>query len=316
MYPAHPPRRSLRDDYINMLGLLRYNQLHEIQRLTQIAAMHINNAPDVVYAIEYRIHNAHPHEKLPALYLADCIVKNVGGIYLQLFSESMDRLFFEVYNTCDPATKHELLTLLGTWKPLLPYVYRTISEKLSPPVPTRPHVIGTTSTPSTTVQQSLSKATRKDIVEKMYSRPSQCPLCAIRFEDDDSRNKHMDSHVETSKKSKLQKRSLYLDANNWVTYGTKQRAESLTTPEPQTEKKPRVSADSVSTDMKACPVCAEEFNLEYDEDEDEWMYDDVVLDDDGVLYHSTCFSQVDYKFAGKKRLSEGHVEAKKVKHGD
>src|SRR5581483_8089303 len=59
---------------------------------------------------------AAPELKLPVLYLLDSISKNVGGIYIQIFSHNLARTFLDAYNVVDQGTKQKLEKVLSTWK--------------------------------------------------------------------------------------------------------------------------------------------------------------------------------------------------------
>ncbi|KAL0248603.1 hypothetical protein GEMRC1_003837 [Eukaryota sp. GEM-RC1] len=263
----------------------------------------------------------------------------IGQPYIGLFAESMERLFFVVYNSCDPATKHELLNLNNTWLHVLPLVHRNISSKLVPPMsfaqtpmhhtpqnappshrPANPNASHRHHHPAAAQRKSQNLA-HHPIIEKMYGSPHYCPLCAMRFSSEDIRDKHMDTHVVKSKPTS-QQRQLYLNASDWATYGTPQRTaeardKSIREIEQQDlqEQKPRIAVESVEIDEKKCFVCDEEFNLVYDDDEDEWMFEDCIYDADAAeLYHSSCYKQVETQNeesldAGEKTTSTNRIRS-------
>ncbi|CAG8543431.1 10925_t:CDS:10 [Paraglomus occultum] len=107
---------SVRQDYRASLADLTWNSKPMITHLTIIAQENIKAANAIVQAIEDRIRNAAPELKLPVLYLLDSISKNVGGIYIQIFSHNLARTFLDAYNVVDQATKQKLEKVLSTWK--------------------------------------------------------------------------------------------------------------------------------------------------------------------------------------------------------
>jgi hypothetical protein len=54
--------------------------------------------------------------KLPVLYLMDSIIKNVGGVYIQLFSKNLFNTFCNAFDKVDFTTKNDLVRLWQTWK--------------------------------------------------------------------------------------------------------------------------------------------------------------------------------------------------------
>lgn len=53
--------------------------------------------------------------KLPALYLIDSILKNVGGEYVQIFSQDIFKNFVKCFNEVDDPVKQKFLKVLETW---------------------------------------------------------------------------------------------------------------------------------------------------------------------------------------------------------
>ena len=82
-----------------------------------------------------------PARKLPALYLLDSIVKNVGTPYTLFLSRNLYSTFMNAYSLVDPHTRQKLDEMLQTWKapnpgsletkPVFPHeVTRPIEEAL------------------------------------------------------------------------------------------------------------------------------------------------------------------------------------------
>jgi len=58
---------------------------------------------------------------MPTLYLMDSICKNIGGLYVQLFSQHLLQMFSAVWFTAsDETTREQLRHLVGTWVGLFP----------------------------------------------------------------------------------------------------------------------------------------------------------------------------------------------------
>lgn len=62
----------------------------------------------------------HPPRKLPALYLLDSIVKNVGTPYTLFFGRKLYQTFMEAYASVDNATRRKMDEMLKTWKEPVP----------------------------------------------------------------------------------------------------------------------------------------------------------------------------------------------------
>lgn len=63
---------------------------------------------------------APPQRKLPAIYLLDSIVKNVGTPYTLFFGKNLYQTFMDVYASVDQRTRHKLEEMLQTWKEPVP----------------------------------------------------------------------------------------------------------------------------------------------------------------------------------------------------
>ncbi|KAL0227897.1 hypothetical protein RCL1_004040 [Eukaryota sp. TZLM3-RCL] len=299
---------NFRHDYMALLSRLHTSSMADIGRLTDMAYHNIRFSHDVVYAIEHRVYNAPPHEKLPALHLADNLIKRIGHPFIGLFSESLERLFFHVIGSVDPRIRQQLMDLLQSWAQVLPEVYRVISHKMAggPMVAPQPHVPihapppTQNAAPAVSQQPAAPKAqiSHPQVLQKMYSPPFQCSICARRFTSAELRDNHMDKHITGT----ATKRVLYMNQSDWVTFGSTEKAEisrrnqlisggSATTIQEEVEK-PTVSVSSIESGVTACCVCGEEFSPEFNDDNDEWVYIDAIYDEEEQnLYHSDCFNQ-------------------------
>ena len=91
-----------------------------------------------------------PQFALPTLYLIDSILKNVGGVYIQLFAEKIVDAFVAVYNSVrsheniqhnaflawiqgDDKTRQSAKRVRDTWNLLFtPAVLQTIDRRIAP----------------------------------------------------------------------------------------------------------------------------------------------------------------------------------------
>lgn len=59
-------------------------------------------------------------KKLPVLYLLDSIIKNIGGVYLELFAENIVPVFCTAFEACDMSSRMAMQHLLKTWYGVFP----------------------------------------------------------------------------------------------------------------------------------------------------------------------------------------------------
>ncbi|CAG8603750.1 418_t:CDS:10 [Ambispora leptoticha] len=107
---------SVRHEYRAQLAELTFNSKPIITNLTIIAQENIHVARAIVQAIEDQIKASLPPQKLPVLYLLDSISKNVGGVYITLFSHNLLHTFIDAYHAVDDTTKQKFERVLNTWK--------------------------------------------------------------------------------------------------------------------------------------------------------------------------------------------------------
>lgn len=121
--------RELALEYDTALDDLTFNSKPMIDTLTLIAQENIASASDIVILIESRITNViypctqfvlilqnPPQSKLPVVYLMDSVLKNVGGPYVNLFSQNLYNTFCSAFEGVDSSTKRSLQTVLKTWR--------------------------------------------------------------------------------------------------------------------------------------------------------------------------------------------------------
>ncbi|KAH3757770.1 pre-mRNA cleavage complex 2 protein Pcf11 [Pelomyxa schiedti] len=126
-------------EYESELEGLTINSKPIINSLTIIAGENMDAAPDIVATIERRIETAPSNQKLPALYLLDSIIKNIGGAYVNLFARNIVNTFIRTFVGVDDSTREALLRLLRTWQqqPIFPMAaVRAIEVALRLPSPT------------------------------------------------------------------------------------------------------------------------------------------------------------------------------------
>src|SRR4051794_34457169 len=72
----------------------------------------------MVSSVDFR--QTRPEWKLPALYVLDSIVKNVGTPYTVYLGRNLYRTFMDAYSLMDPGTRKAMEGLLKTWKQPVP----------------------------------------------------------------------------------------------------------------------------------------------------------------------------------------------------
>ncbi|KAF2861236.1 hypothetical protein K470DRAFT_276383 [Piedraia hortae CBS 480.64] len=107
-------------DFEESLKDLQQNNRLEIMNLTTIARENTEHAHAFSRILENHIKKVTPSRKLPALYLLDSIVKNVGTPYTVFLSRNLYSTFMEAYTLVDNATRRAMDNLLKTWKEPVP----------------------------------------------------------------------------------------------------------------------------------------------------------------------------------------------------
>lgn len=108
------------DDWRAAVEDLKDNVRHEIITLTNLARELTSIAYPIAEILEQHIKKAPPQRKLPAIYLLDSIVKNVGTPYTLFFGKNLYQTFMDVYASVDQRTRHKLEEMLQTWKEPVP----------------------------------------------------------------------------------------------------------------------------------------------------------------------------------------------------
>ncbi|VEN50304.1 unnamed protein product [Callosobruchus maculatus] len=115
-----PTPEEIKAEYASSLADLTFNSRPLINVLTMLAEENSSNAKVIVEAIETHLQKVSTDVKLPILYLVDCIVKNVGGTYTQLFSQNIVSTFCNVFKAVDEKTRAEMFKLRQTWNDVFP----------------------------------------------------------------------------------------------------------------------------------------------------------------------------------------------------
>ncbi|KAH7089874.1 hypothetical protein FB567DRAFT_311592 [Paraphoma chrysanthemicola] len=110
------PAAEVAADFRDALQDLRMNSRPEISNLTLIAKENTEYAQAISTELEQHIKQTRPEFKLPALYVLDSIVKNVGTPYTVYLGRNMYRTFMDAYLVMDKNTRKAMEGLLRTWK--------------------------------------------------------------------------------------------------------------------------------------------------------------------------------------------------------
>ncbi|KAJ4144653.1 hypothetical protein LMH87_003528 [Akanthomyces muscarius] len=108
------------EDYRLALEDLSSNMRFEISNLTVIARENTEHALAIAEVLQQHILKAPPAKKLPALYVLDSIVKNVGTPYTLYFGRNLFKIFMESYAMVDNAVRKRMEDMLKTWKDPVP----------------------------------------------------------------------------------------------------------------------------------------------------------------------------------------------------
>ncbi|KAJ6106695.1 hypothetical protein N7512_010212 [Penicillium capsulatum] len=108
------------EDYKSSLEDLKFNDRFQINNLTVIAKENTEHAMAISRVLENHIRSTPSQHKLPALYLVDSIVKNVGTPYTLFLGRNMYQTFMNAYTLVDSSTRRKLDEMLKTWKEPVP----------------------------------------------------------------------------------------------------------------------------------------------------------------------------------------------------
>lgn len=114
------PSDEVAEDYKSSLEDLVVNDRNQIGVLTVIAKENTEHAMAISRVLENHIRTAPPARKLPALYVLDSIVKNVGTPYTLYFQRNLYQTFMGAYTLVDSNVRKKLDEMLKTWKEPVP----------------------------------------------------------------------------------------------------------------------------------------------------------------------------------------------------
>ncbi|KAF2855298.1 hypothetical protein T440DRAFT_208745 [Plenodomus tracheiphilus IPT5] len=114
------PAAEVAADFRDALQDLRMNSRPEISNLTLIAKENTEYAEAISTELENHVRSTRPEWKLPALYVLDSIVKNVGTPYTVYIGRNLYRTFMDAYLVMDQGTRKAMEGLLRTWKQPVP----------------------------------------------------------------------------------------------------------------------------------------------------------------------------------------------------
>ncbi|THY66604.1 hypothetical protein D6C97_01512 [Aureobasidium pullulans] len=107
-------------DFQESLQDLQNNNRYEISNLTIIAKENTEHAQAIAMVLEKHIKTTAPGRKLPALYVLDSIVKNVGTPYTVYLGRNLFSTFMDSYTLVDSHTRKSMEAMLKTWKEPVP----------------------------------------------------------------------------------------------------------------------------------------------------------------------------------------------------
>ena len=124
-------------DYVEQLGELTFNSKPLINTLTMVADdLQGVCAAAIVSAIEANISSKPPERKMPYIYLADSICKNVGSPYKERFAASLPALIGAAFAASGPKQRTSLQNLIKTWDGFFPpSVAQAAARHMAAPTP-------------------------------------------------------------------------------------------------------------------------------------------------------------------------------------
>lgn len=114
------PSDEVAEDYKNSLEDLTLNSRYEISNLTVIAKENTEHALAISRVLENHIRNTPPERKLPALYVLDSVVKNVGTPYTLFLGRNLYSIFMNAYSLVNQTVRKKLDEMLTTWEQPVP----------------------------------------------------------------------------------------------------------------------------------------------------------------------------------------------------
>ncbi|KAH6603944.1 mrna cleavage factor complex component pcf11 [Trichoderma cornu-damae] len=113
---------NMRFEISNLTVIARENTEHAlaIAEVLQQHILKVGHDTDALLSISSYLGSAPPNKKLPALYVMDSIVKNVGTPYTLYFGRTLFKIFMESYAVVDHGIRRKMEEMLKTWKDPVP----------------------------------------------------------------------------------------------------------------------------------------------------------------------------------------------------
>ncbi|XP_063537614.1 pre-mRNA cleavage complex 2 protein Pcf11 [Cydia strobilella] len=112
--------KEIADEYASSLADLTVNSKPLINMLTILAEENVDHAGVIVDTVEKHLEKVQADIKLPVLYLVDSIIKNVGGAYVQKFSQIIVNMFTRTFKQVDEKVRSQMFKLRETWHDVFP----------------------------------------------------------------------------------------------------------------------------------------------------------------------------------------------------
>ncbi|RAL61575.1 hypothetical protein DID88_009614 [Monilinia fructigena] len=166
------PSDEVAEDYKRALEDLTMNSRYEISNLTVIAKENTEHALAISEALKNHIKQTSPQKKLPAFYVLDSVVKNVGTPYTLFFGRQLYSTFMEAYALVSHDVRRKMDEMLKTWKEPVPGSIDT--RPVFPPEVTRPIENALIKARTSALQQEQLR-TQQQLMSRGRSAVGQAP---------------------------------------------------------------------------------------------------------------------------------------------
>ncbi|KAG9231019.1 hypothetical protein BJ875DRAFT_506952 [Amylocarpus encephaloides] len=306
------------EDFRSALVDLTLNSRYEISNLTVIARENTEHAYAISESLKSHIKQTSPQKKLPAFYVLDSVVKNVGTPYTIFLSRGLYTTFMEAYALVDVNVRRKMDEMLKTWKEPVPGALDSrpvFPRDVTSPIENALIKARTSALQAHNeyLQSQRQQQPRPHLISRLYEKLGMaCTQCGRRFEFDEVGKKkkadHMDWHFKVHQRMREaekngQHRSLYVDELDWIKSREVEGDEVATAAagvngkgvaSSSVDSKPELLYLPVPDDpdlaSSHCPICKEKFETKWLYNADEFVWMDAKKIGDRI-FHASCYAE-------------------------